>query len=98
MTHRSMLALAALPVALAGIALGAFAQGDLAPVEQPMAARDRMLVEAAFTKADGSGDGKLTREETAQVPALGARFDALDKDKDGRLSLEEFAAGVIALP
>jgi Ca2+-binding EF-hand superfamily protein len=96
MTNRSMLLLAALPVALAGAALGAFAQADVSPIEQPMAARDKVLVEAAFTKADGSGDGKLTRDETSKIPALGTRFDALDKDKDERLSLEEFATGVIA--
>jgi Ca2+-binding EF-hand superfamily protein len=93
MTPRSLFALAVLPVAVA-----AYAQSQpTTPIEQPVAAMDRFLIETAFSKADINGDGKLSREEVAaRLPAIAAKFDALDKDKDGTLSLEEFAAGFIA--
>jgi hypothetical protein len=53
-----------------------------------------------FTAADTDGDGKISLAEfTAAVKARGmdekaakARFDELDKDKNGSLSREEFAA------
>jgi Ca2+-binding EF-hand superfamily protein len=95
MTNRSLLALAILPVVVAGAALTAFAQSQPA-IEQPVAAKDKALVESAFTKADANGDGKLTRDEVAKLPVIASKFDALDKDKDGVLSLEEFAVGFIA--
>ena len=97
MTFRPLFALAILPVVVAGIALTAYAQSQTpAPIEQPVAAKDKALVESAFTKADTNGDGKLARDEAARFPAIAAKFDALDKDKDGVLSLEEFATGFIA--
>jgi Ca2+-binding EF-hand superfamily protein len=92
MTFRPLFA----PMVIAGIALGAYAQSQPTPIEQPVAAKDKALVESAFTKADANGDGKLTRSEAARLPAIAAKFDALDKDKDGVLSLEEFATGFIA--
>jgi hypothetical protein len=49
--------------------------------------------EAAFKRADANGDGKLSKEEAARLPAIAAKFDELDKDKDGTLSLSEFMAG-----
>jgi Ca2+-binding EF-hand superfamily protein len=58
-------------------------------------ATQRAAVEAAFSRADTNGDGKLTREEAERLPAIALRFDELDKDKDGFLSLEEFAAGAL---
>jgi Ca2+-binding EF-hand superfamily protein len=97
MTFRRLSAFATLPMVVAGIALGAYAQGQPAPtIEQPVAARDKALVESAFTKVDANSDGKLTRSEAARLPTIAAKFDALDKDKDGMLSLEEFATGFIA--
>lgn len=58
--------------------------------------------EAFFKKKDTNGDGKLSKEEfTKDVPAdkaegMAKRFTALDKDKDGSVSLEEFKAGSAA--
>lgn len=95
MTNRSLLVLAVLPVVVAGAALTAFAQSQPA-IEQPVAAKDKALVESAFSKADTNGDGKIARSEAAKMPAFAAKFEALDRDKDGVLSLEEFAAGFIA--
>lgn len=95
MTNRSLLAFAILPVVVAGAALTAFAQSQPA-IEQPVAAKDKFLVESAFSKADTNGDGRLTRDEAAKLPGIATKFDTLDKDKDGSLSLEEFATGFIA--
>ncbi len=55
-----------------------------------------MAAEAAFTKADANGDGKVTKDEAAKLPPIATKFDALDKDKDGALTLAEFAAGYAA--
>jgi EF hand len=81
---------AALAAWLAGAALAAFAQTQ-APAPDA-SARERLAVEAAFNRADTNGDGKLSREEASQLPAIALKFDDLDKDKDGFLSMEEFSA------
>lgn len=75
-----------------------FAAASLAQTAAPAApdAKGRMAVEAAFTKADANGDGKVTKDEAAKMPEVSARFDTLDKDKDGALTLAEFAAGYTA--
>ena len=75
-----------------------FAAASLAQTAAPAApdAKGRMAVEAAFTKADANGDGKVSREEAAKVAAIGTKFDTLDKDKDGVLTLAEFSAGFSA--
>ena len=85
---RSLVAAAA----LAGFALAAAAQSKPA---EPMA-KDKVAAEAAFAKADVNVDGKLSKEEAATLPAIGAKFAELDKNKDGFLSLAEFAAGYTA--
>ena len=90
MSTASLLAFAALPVVVSAIALGAYAQSQ-APAAEPVAARDKAMVEAAFSQADTSGDGKLTPAEVAQHPVLAGRFESLDTDHDGRLDLAEFA-------
>jgi Ca2+-binding EF-hand superfamily protein len=59
-------------------------------------APDRAAVEAAFARADINADGKLSKEEAARLPAIANRFVELDKDKDGFLSLDEFAVGYSA--
>ena len=58
-------------------------------------ATERAAIEAAFTRADANADGKLSRDEAQRLPAIALRFDELDKDRDGFLSLEEFAAGAM---
>ena len=58
-----------------------------------LSAVDREAIEAAFARADTNGDGKLSREEAQRFPEIANRFDALDLDHDGYLSLAEFAAG-----
>jgi Ca2+-binding EF-hand superfamily protein len=54
-------------------------------------------MEGAFSRADLNSDGKLTRAEAVHLPAIEARFDELDTNHDGFLSLEEFIAGAMKL-
>lgn len=72
-----------------------FAAATMAQMAAPAAtdAKGRMAVEAAFAKADTNGDGKVSKDEAAKLPAIATKFDSLDKDKDGALTLAEFAAG-----
>ena len=93
MSTRSMLGFATLPLVLAGAVLSAHAQTQ-STTSQPVAAKDKQVVEAAFTKADANTDGKLSKEEAAKLPAIGAKFDDLDKDKDGQLTLDEFSSAM----
>lgn len=93
---KSVLALVLMPVVLAGAALTAVAQTKAPATEQPVAAKDKAVIEAAFTRSDVNNDGKLTKDEVAKLPAIASRFDELDKNKDGALSLEEFSASFTA--
>lgn len=79
----------------AGLASLAFAVAAQTPAAAPTA-KDKTAMEAAFTRADGNGDGKLSKEEAARMPAIAAKFDELDANKDGFLSMDEFAAGYMA--
>ena len=48
---------------------------------------------AAFARADANGDGKLSADEAATLPAIGNRFEQLDADRDSSLSRTEFEKG-----
>lgn len=58
-----------------------------------LSASDRVVMEAAFSKADADDDGVLSRLEAAVLAGFAERFNELDADGDGSLDLEEFAAG-----
>ena len=91
MTQRFRLLPAA---AMAGLlvisAVTAFAQSQAPPADP--GARERLALEAAFNRADANGDGKLSRDEAGHLPAIALKFDDLDTNKDGFLSMEEFSA------
>jgi hypothetical protein len=78
-----------------GLPLTALAQMTGQPQQQQQPAQppqERMTPDGAFKRADTNGDGKLSKEEAARMPAISARFAELDKDKDGALSMAEFMA------
>ncbi len=45
----------------------------------------------AFSRADANRDGQLSQQEAVMLPAISQKFEALDRNKDKFLSLEEFA-------
>lgn len=58
----------------------------LATSNRPEARALRTLI----TRADGNGDGRVTRAEFVDGPS--PLFDVADRDRDGRLSAQEIAA------
>jgi len=46
-----------------------------------------------FNKADADGDGALSRAEAAKgMPRIARKFDAMDANRDGKLTLDEMRA------
>ena len=76
--HRSTLLVAALAVAIAGAAIAA-----------PQAASTTAPQRRHAMKLDINQDGAIDRAEAAAHPRLVAKFDALDKNSDGRLDAAE---------
>jgi hypothetical protein len=85
-------ALAGALLALGAVGAQAQSPAPVDPAKQPPTAAGAGPIDQ-FTKADLSRDGKLSRDEARAVPGAGEKFDLLDKDKDGSLSLTEFTAG-----
>ena len=77
--------IAALLLAAAGVSL---APGIAHAKEQHMSLPD------AFAKADKNHDGTLDRKEAKMLPRIAKNFDAIDKDKDGTVTLEEIRAAM----
>jgi Ca2+-binding EF-hand superfamily protein len=96
MTSRSPTLVQMLNRTAAIVALSSAAWGVCAQTTAEPSAKDKTALEAAFTRADANGDNKLSKDEAARLPAISARFAELDKNKDGSLSLAEFAVGFTA--
>lgn len=90
----SKLALVSAVLALGAMSAQAQAPAPVDPAKQPPTAAGPSASDQ-FVKADASRDGKLSRDEARTVPGIGDKFDVLDKDKDGSLSLSEFSAGLM---
>jgi Ca2+-binding EF-hand superfamily protein len=91
--YRNCLALAF----LASVCWAAAAQASAPRAQVKTSATERAAIEGAFARADTNNDGKLSRDEAQRLPAIFLKFDELDKDKDGFLSLEEFAVGAMEI-
>ena len=85
-----------------GALVGAPGAGVAAPVEAPTSAsadgRDlaalehRWAVPLMFNSFDTNKDGSLSRQEAAASSLLSSQFSQLDKDGDGKLSVDELGA------
>lgn len=75
-------------VAVSGlfIAAGVSAQSASMPPDQAAKSEQRRA------KTDKDGDGAISREEANGKKRLSAHFDAIDSNKDGKLSKEELQA------
>lgn len=76
-------------LAIAGLflAAGVSAQSAPAPADSTSGKHQRAA------KLDKDGDGAISREEANSKKRLAANFDALDVNKDGKVSKEELQAG-----
>jgi len=73
------------------IALSA-AVAFLIPLAAVSAEERGARMEAHFKAADKDNDGSLTREEAKAMPRVAKKFDAIDADKNGAVSLSEIQA------
>jgi hypothetical protein len=68
------------------------AQGADLSHKKEMQRRVQERMEAQFKKADADGDGYLSRAEAEQnMPYIHRKFDLMDTDKDGRLTIKEIS-------
>ncbi len=65
-----------------------------APSAPAAASPDTAKYMEAFARADKNADGKLSKEEAENLPAIAQRFDQIDSDKDGSISQAEYLAAL----
>jgi len=68
----------------------------VAAAAQAAPPRERLTAESVFIRADINHDGRPSKAEVARFPVFTDKFDELDVDHDGSLSLSEFEAGFYA--
>ena len=71
------------------------AQPGTAPATVPQNRATSADLDQAFKQTDANGDGKISREEAVNFPAVLQRFEAIDSDRDSFVSRAELgkAAG-----
>lgn len=88
-----------LAVTLGALAMSAQAQtAPAAGATRPAASAGpkHESIQRLFGRVDTNGDGRLSAEEATRLPAISARFDEIDADRDGQLDPDEFHTGATA--
>ncbi len=78
----------------AGLSLVAAGQAFAQSTAPKPATGEQADVSTVFNQADTNGDGRLSRQEAQAIPGLAERFDAVDTDKDGAISLQELSVAM----
>ncbi len=80
-------------LSMAIIAVAAFQIGSVSaqtPAAPAAPSADTARYMEAFARADKNADGKLSKEEAENLPAIAQRFEQIDADKDGAISKTEY--------
>jgi len=75
---------------LLGLSLAAGAAYAQQAAPQAPADDMKAAVDDRFRQLDANGDGTISQEEASKMKGLGERFQAADKNKDGKLDRGEF--------
>jgi EF hand domain-containing protein len=96
MSKRNVVLASFVALALAGAGLPALAQTSAPPKKSKEDMQAAMAKwEAQFKAADKNGDGGLSKDELNQAkgfPHIKQNFDAMDTNKDGKVTIEEHHA------
>lgn len=78
-------------IAVTALQIGSVYAQTAPPAAKPVApTADTARYMEAFERADKNADGKLSKEEAENLPAIAQRFDQIDTDKDGSISKAEY--------
>jgi EF hand len=77
-------------IAVAALQIGAVYAQTPAPAAPAAPSADTARYLEAFDRADKNADGKLSKEEAENLPAIAQRFEQIDTDKDGAISKAEY--------
>ncbi len=90
----AIIATAAMYMPMAHAQMTAPSQPAPAPAAPAAASPDNARYIEAFARADKNADGKLSKEESENLPAIAQRFEQIDADKDGSISQAEYLAAL----
>jgi Ca2+-binding EF-hand superfamily protein len=96
MSRRNAVLAGMIALTLAGGSLSAFAQAPAPAQKTPEQKREaRAEWEARFKAADKNGDGGLSKAEleaSMDFRSISRNFDAMDTNKDGKVTRDEYRA------
>jgi Ca2+-binding EF-hand superfamily protein len=77
-------------IAVAALQISTVYAQTPAPAKPAAPSADTARYMEAFERADKNADGKLSKEEAENLPAIAQRFEQIDTDKDGSISKAEY--------